>query len=68
MVKRKFKKAIYQHEKKCIEISKSNRAIEKAQKGRHRRKFRYALKDIRECNWVLRDTSTWWQYFGSFFW
>ena len=65
--KNNLKKAIRHHEQKASAIRRANKAIESANKGRHKRKFRYALKDIRECNWVLRDTSSWWDYIASYF-
>jgi hypothetical protein len=64
---KKFKKAIVHHEQKCYQELK-NRINERNNNYlKHKRKFRYALKDIRECNWLLNCTQTWYQYLASFF-
>jgi hypothetical protein len=63
----KLKKAILHHEQKCFQELK-NRINERNNNFlKHKRKFRYCLKDLKECNWVLNDTNSWWNYIASFF-
>ena len=66
--KQKNNKTMSKKNKKHKAIKDSKRILGVVHRGRHKRKFRYALKDINECNWVLRDTSGWWEYIASYFW
>lgn len=48
------------------EIDKEKQWEKRVDKQRHRRLFRYALKDINKHNYTLRKTQTWSNWLWSF--